>query len=155
MTAAMDKDLLRQHKITHIVHVVDVPWLPMAEKEGFVGYKISVLDHEGEDLRPHLEAACNHIDKALRSGQSVLVHCQQVSTQFKSIPFLSASPRFFIGGHLFLACVFVRVGFWVKPTERKLSRELTHLSQHLLMVAGPGMTNKPLRLHISSYHDSF
>ena len=85
MTAAMDKDLLRHHKITHIIHVVDVPWLPMPEKEGFNGYKISVLDHEGEDLRPHLEAACCHIDKALRGGKNVLVHCQQGISRSASI----------------------------------------------------------------------
>ncbi|KAJ3520462.1 hypothetical protein NMY22_g12748 [Coprinellus aureogranulatus] len=34
LTAVMDKDMLREHRITHLVHVVDVPWLPMLEKEG-------------------------------------------------------------------------------------------------------------------------
>ncbi|GAW05319.1 phosphatases II [Lentinula edodes] len=29
------------------------------------------------DLKPHLEDACNSIDRALRSGRNVLVHCQQ------------------------------------------------------------------------------
>ena len=85
LAAVMDKDLLRQHHITHIVHVLDVPWLPMADNEGFNGYKISILDHDAEDLRPHLEAACAHIDKALRNGRNVLVHCQQVSVCYSFV----------------------------------------------------------------------
>lgn len=82
LAAVMDKDLLRQHNITHIVHVLDVPWLPMSDNEGFNGYKISILDHDAEDIRPHLEAACAHIDTALRNGRNVLVHCQQVSGHY-------------------------------------------------------------------------
>ncbi|KAJ2933431.1 hypothetical protein H1R20_g3669, partial [Candolleomyces eurysporus] len=77
LSAVMDKDLLREHRITHLVHVLDVPWLPMAENEGFVGYKIAIADQDNEDLRPHLEAVCNYIDAALKSGKNVLVHCHQ------------------------------------------------------------------------------
>lgn len=80
LSAVMDKDLLREHRITHLIHVLDVPWLPMAENEGFVGYKIAIADQDNEDLRPHLEAVCNHIDAALKSGKNVLVHCHQVSS---------------------------------------------------------------------------
>lgn len=78
MSAIHDKDLLRQNKVTHLVQVLDAPWLPFSEKEGFNCYRIEILDQSTADLRPHLEAACNHIDKALRSGHGVLVHCQQV-----------------------------------------------------------------------------
>lgn len=85
LAAAMDKDLLRQHSITHIVHALDVPWLPMSEKEGFNGYKIAILDKDCEDLLSHLEAACAYIDRALRSGRSVLVHCQQGVSRSASI----------------------------------------------------------------------
>ncbi|EAU80942.1 hypothetical protein CC1G_03118 [Coprinopsis cinerea okayama7 len=85
LAAVMDKELLRQHNITHIVHVLDAPWLPLSDNEGFNGYKISILDHDAEDLRPHLESACNHIDKALRGGKNVLVHCQQGVSRSASI----------------------------------------------------------------------
>lgn len=78
LSAVNDIDLLREHRITHLVQVLDVPWLPQSEKNGFTCYRIDILDHSSADLRPHLEAVCNHIDKALKSGQSVLVHCQQV-----------------------------------------------------------------------------
>jgi len=79
LSAVADKDLLHQHHISHLVQVLDAPWLPISEKDGFNCYHISILDHHTVDLKPHLEAACNHIDRALRSGRNVLVHCQQVS----------------------------------------------------------------------------
>ncbi|TFK22005.1 phosphatases II [Coprinopsis marcescibilis] len=85
LAAVMDKDLLQNHHVTHIVHVLDAPWLPLSGNEGFVGYKISILDQDSEDIRPHLEAACNHIDQALRSGRNVLVHCQQGVSRSASI----------------------------------------------------------------------
>ncbi|KAF6749375.1 protein-tyrosine phosphatase-like protein [Ephemerocybe angulata] len=77
LSAVMDKDLLRENRITHLVHVLDVQWLPMSEQEGFVGYKIAIADQDSEDIRPHLEAVCTHIDAALKSGRNVLVHCHQ------------------------------------------------------------------------------
>jgi len=77
MTAINDVDLLREHHITHLVHALDVPWIPVSERDGFNCYRIDILDQSTSDIRPHLEAACNHIDKALRSGKHVLVHCQQ------------------------------------------------------------------------------
>ncbi len=92
LSAVNDIDLLREHRITHLVQVLDVPWLPQSEKNGFTCYRIDILDHSSVDLRPHLEAVCNHIDKALKSGQSVLVHCQQVRSQ----PHLSSSSRVLI-----------------------------------------------------------
>jgi hypothetical protein len=78
MTAVNDRDLLREHHVTHLVQVLEAPWLPSSEKDGFSCYRIDILDHTSVDLKPHLEAACNYIDRALRSGKSVLVHCQQV-----------------------------------------------------------------------------
>ncbi len=78
LAAVCEKDLLRDHHITHLVQVLDVPWLPVSEKDGFSCYRIDILDQASSDLRPHLEDACNYIDRALRGGQSVLVHCQQV-----------------------------------------------------------------------------
>ncbi|KIY45934.1 phosphatases II [Fistulina hepatica ATCC 64428] len=77
LSAVNDKDLLLSHRISHLVQVLDVPWLPLSEKDGFNCYKIPVHDQSSVDLRPHLEAVCDYIDRALKSGQSVLVHCQQ------------------------------------------------------------------------------
>ncbi|KAJ3575509.1 hypothetical protein NP233_g1049 [Leucocoprinus birnbaumii] len=75
--AVQDKDMLREHRITHLVQVLDVPWLPAFEKDGFSTYRISIDDATNVDIRPYLEAACNYIDAALRSGRNCLVHCQQ------------------------------------------------------------------------------
>ncbi|KAG6828986.1 hypothetical protein H0H92_006108 [Tricholoma furcatifolium] len=75
--SAVDKDLLVQHNISHLVQVLDAPWIPLSEKDGFSCHRIQILDQSSVDLKPHLEAACNYIDRALRSGRNVLVHCQQ------------------------------------------------------------------------------
>ncbi|GLB45286.1 putative dual specificity phosphatase, catalytic domain [Lyophyllum shimeji] len=77
LSALQDKDLLSEHGISHLVQVLDAPWLPLSEKDGFHCYRIQILDQSTVDLKPHLEAACNYIDRALRSGKNVLVHCQQ------------------------------------------------------------------------------
>jgi len=77
LTAVNDTDLLREHRISHLVQVLDTAWLP-AERGGLSCYRIDIRDSSSADLRPHLEAACSYIDKALRSGKNVLVHCQQV-----------------------------------------------------------------------------
>ncbi|KAG5643619.1 hypothetical protein DXG03_000586 [Asterophora parasitica] len=77
LAAVQEKDMLIEHRITHLVQVLDAPWLPLSEKDGFNCYRIPILDQHTVDLKPHLEDACNHIDRALRSGKNVLVHCQQ------------------------------------------------------------------------------
>lgn len=75
----MDQSVLRDHKITHLVQVLDVPWLPLSEKDGFECYRIDILDVPSADLKSELDGACKNIDKTLRSGNNILVHCQQVS----------------------------------------------------------------------------
>jgi len=77
LSAVNDIELLRDHRISHLVQVLDAAWLPTSEKDGFDCHRISILDHNTVDLKPHLEGACNYIDRALRSGRNVLVHCQQ------------------------------------------------------------------------------
>ena len=79
LAAVYDAAALREAHISHIIQVLDVPWQPLSEKDGFSCYKIPVMDDISVDLRPHLEEACTHIDRILRSGKSVLVHCHQVS----------------------------------------------------------------------------
>ena len=80
--AAQDRDMLREHNITHLVQVLNVPWLPTYDKEGFSTYHISIDDATSVDIRPFLEAACNYIDAAICSGRNCLVHCQQVCQIF-------------------------------------------------------------------------
>ncbi|KAH7924970.1 phosphatases II [Leucogyrophana mollusca] len=77
ISATMDRDLLRANHITYLVQVLDVPWLPISEKDGFRCLRIDILDKPTADLRPHLEGACQYIASALQSGNNVLVHCQQ------------------------------------------------------------------------------
>ena len=79
LSAVMDSANLRQHHIAVLVQVLDVPWLPPLEQEGFECYRMDVLDVESHDLKPHLEGAVERIDAALKRGKNVLVHCQQVS----------------------------------------------------------------------------
>jgi len=79
LAAVMDPSMLRSHNITHIIQVLDVPWNPLSDKDGFNLYKIEIMDEKTVDIRPYLEGASSHIERALRSGRNVLVHCQQVS----------------------------------------------------------------------------
>jgi hypothetical protein len=88
LTAINDRDLLREHRISHLIQVLDVAWLPI-DKDGLECYRIDILDSTASDLKPHLEAACAYIDKALRSGKNVLVHCQQVV----SLPYVINNTR--------------------------------------------------------------
>ena len=94
LSAATDKDLLRQHHITHVVHVLgDGYWFPSNPgesgavwRDGFCSYRIDILDECTEDLGRHLERVCAFIDGALRSGKNLLVHCHQVNNP--SIPYI-------------------------------------------------------------------
>ena len=94
MAAVHETDALRTNNITHLVQVLDASWHPYSEKAGFNSYKIDIIDHSTADLKPHLEAVCNHIDNALRAGKSVLVHCQQVCWPLFFLNPYSPTPRF-------------------------------------------------------------
>ncbi|KAF8152103.1 protein-tyrosine phosphatase-like protein [Mycena galopus ATCC 62051] len=86
LSAVNDHPLLRAHGITHLVQALEAPWAPPARKEdGFVAYNIDIRDKESVDLRPHLEAACVYIERALKRGEGVLVHCQQGISRSPSI----------------------------------------------------------------------
>ncbi|EIW81634.1 phosphatases II [Coniophora puteana RWD-64-598 SS2] len=85
ISATMDRELLSSHKITHLVQVLDAPWVPITEKDGFRCLRISILDAPTADLRPHLEGACNFISNALQAGSNVLVHCQQGVSRSSSV----------------------------------------------------------------------
>lgn len=78
ISATMDRELLKSHRITHLVQVLDAQWIPISEKDGFRCLKIDIHDKPTADLKPHLEGACQYIANALASGGNVLVHCQQV-----------------------------------------------------------------------------
>jgi len=85
MEAVHNLDLLRAHGITHLVQVLEVPWLPQSEDAGFACYRIDIEDRSSAALQPHLEAACNYIRAALGRGDNVLVHCQQGVSRSASI----------------------------------------------------------------------
>jgi hypothetical protein len=76
--AISDNDLLRKHRITHIVQVIDVSWLPPVNDPNMTVTRIDIMDIPSADLKSHLDAACAGIEKSLTSGKNVLVHCQQV-----------------------------------------------------------------------------
>lgn len=78
LAAVQDPAALRAAHITHLVQVIDAPWLPLSEKDGFSCLRVPIMDERTVDIRPYLEGVCAHIDNALRAGRSVLVHCQQV-----------------------------------------------------------------------------
>jgi len=77
ISAVLDPSILKEHDIHHLVQVLDVPWLPASEQDGYECYRLDILDLESQDLKPHLEDAVEDIDSALRRGRNVLVHCQQ------------------------------------------------------------------------------
>jgi hypothetical protein len=80
LSATMDSSLLREHRIGHLVQVLDVPWLPDPATQGLqlTYYRMDLLDVPSADLKPHLEGACDDIQRHLARGTNVLVHCQQV-----------------------------------------------------------------------------
>jgi hypothetical protein len=93
LAAVMDPPMLRAHNITHIIQVLDVPWNPLSDKDGFNLYKIEIMDEKNVDIRPYLEGASSHIERALRSGRNLLVHCQQVSLCWISLAVLGTLLR--------------------------------------------------------------
>lgn len=102
VSAVLDSSHLREVNIRHLVQVLDVPWLPPLEKEGYETYRMDILDLESENLRPHLEDVVEDIDKALRRGKNVLVHCQQVGLlHFQSPHTHSSRPNHLV---LFSSC---------------------------------------------------
>ncbi|EPQ54914.1 phosphotyrosine protein phosphatase II [Gloeophyllum trabeum ATCC 11539] len=76
LAASIDKELLRTHRISYLVQVLDAPWLP-SPFDGIRCHRIDILDLPGADLKSHLAEACDVIDGAIARGENVLVHCQQ------------------------------------------------------------------------------
>ena len=73
--AATDRFTLQRNGVTHILQVLDEPWVPFPDE--YVYHCIDLADDPGVRIRPHLRAACQFIDDALReTGTTVLVHCQ-------------------------------------------------------------------------------
>jgi hypothetical protein len=96
--AISDTDLLRKHRISHLVQVIDVPWLPPVNDPNMTVTRIDIMDIPSADLRSHLDDACARIEKSLAAGKNVLVHCQQVSV---ASPPSSSSPHPLLSqGHL-------------------------------------------------------
>jgi len=85
--AISDADLIRKHRISHLVQVIDVPWLPPVNDPNMTVTRIDIMDIPSADLKSHLDDACARIEKSLAAGKNVLVHCQQV--HFTSHPSIS------------------------------------------------------------------
>ncbi|KAF7308135.1 Dual specificity catalytic domain-containing protein [Mycena chlorophos] len=92
MEAALDGALLRKHRITHLVQVLETPWAPQPESESdaddeegeeeewhFQYHRVDIEDRPSAAaaLTAHLPEACDYVGRALGRGESVLVHCQQ------------------------------------------------------------------------------
>ena len=90
--AISDPDLLRKHRISHLVQVIDVPWLPPVNDPNMTVTRIDIMDIPSADLKSHLDDACARIEKSLAAGKNVLVHCQQVCLTFLSPALPSFSP---------------------------------------------------------------
>jgi len=77
--AFLDPNLLAQHSVSALVQVVDPSFMGESGGPGrkMDVYKLNILDSTSADLKPHLEAAVKWIDEKLRTGNNVLVHCQQ------------------------------------------------------------------------------
>ncbi|KAJ6533398.1 hypothetical protein DFH09DRAFT_1406543 [Mycena vulgaris] len=86
LAAACESSLLREHGITHLVQVLDGPWLPSEEAvydtslPPFAYFRIDLEDaaDAAPRLRKKLVPACDYIRDALAGGRNVLVHCHQV-----------------------------------------------------------------------------
>ncbi|KAJ7853338.1 protein-tyrosine phosphatase-like protein [Mycena olivaceomarginata] len=86
MAAVHDLDVLRDNNITHLVQVLEVPWMPQSGPAAeFSCHRIDIEDAASATLQPHLASACDYIRGALRSGENVLVHCQQGVSRSASI----------------------------------------------------------------------
>ncbi|KAL0574178.1 hypothetical protein V5O48_007766 [Marasmius crinis-equi] len=77
MSAIQDPAMLRAHRVSVVVQVIDAPWIPPLDEKEFTCYKVPVMDATTVDLTPYLEGVCGFMDGALRDGRGVLVHCQQ------------------------------------------------------------------------------
>ncbi|KAJ7171324.1 protein-tyrosine phosphatase-like protein [Mycena filopes] len=86
LSASNDHPLLRAHGVTHLVQALEAAWAPPAlPEDGFSTFSVDIRDKASVDLRPHLEAACVWIERALGRGEGVLVHCQQGVSRSTSI----------------------------------------------------------------------
>ncbi|KAJ7148557.1 protein-tyrosine phosphatase-like protein [Mycena crocata] len=85
MAAAHDRDLLREHRVNHLVQVLEVPWQPQSDDAEFSYHRIDIEDRSSAALSGHLAEACDYIRTSLKNGDNVLVHCQQGVSRSASI----------------------------------------------------------------------
>ncbi|KIY70327.1 phosphatases II [Cylindrobasidium torrendii FP15055 ss-10] len=86
MAALYERGYLQSHNVRNVVQVIDAAWYPYLETDELENvYRIDILDHSSADLKPHLEKACDYIDRLLKSGKNVLVHCQQGISRSTSV----------------------------------------------------------------------
>ncbi|KAJ7272427.1 protein-tyrosine phosphatase-like protein [Mycena rebaudengoi] len=85
LAAVLEYSVLREHRITHVIQVLEEPWTPPVEESGFVCYRIAIEDIASASISPHLTDACDYIRKALLMDGNVLVHCHQGVSRSASI----------------------------------------------------------------------
>lgn len=86
LSALTDEATLQSANVTHLLSVLDQPWLPAlssAESARLKKYRVEVPDvpgvnADGLEIEREFQGACEWIEEALSSGGNVLVHCQQV-----------------------------------------------------------------------------
>ncbi|KAK7045823.1 hypothetical protein VNI00_007233 [Paramarasmius palmivorus] len=76
LSAIQDISLLREHRIKVLIQVLDVPWMPQLPEKEFK-FLSTTSPPESSKLIDRFEETCAIIDRALKSGESVLIHCQQ------------------------------------------------------------------------------
>ncbi|KAF9044743.1 hypothetical protein BDZ89DRAFT_1127780 [Hymenopellis radicata] len=137
MAAVYETETLRAHKINHLVQVLDQSWQPLPENSGFQVYKVNILDERSVDLKPYLEAVCTHIDGLLRSGQNVLVYCQQGVSRSATIVIAYLIRKRGMTYDSAFALVHARRAC-VKPNDGfvKALKEWDSMSDHRLLTAG-------------------
>ena len=67
---AKDHEILRSHKIKHVLSLY-----PVILKPEFNQLYINVYDYSGADIQQHFDKTYEFIEKHRNNGESVLVHC--------------------------------------------------------------------------------
>ena len=72
--AAQHEDLLRRHRITHIVSLLSFATIQVAE--GIKHLRIDILDYPDENIIDEFKITNAWIEQAIAEGGNVLIHCQ-------------------------------------------------------------------------------
>lgn len=82
--AASDLHLLRAHKISAILQLLDKKPEPLFEGE-FTYYAVDIMDSPTEDIISIIRKSLAFIETHIRNGKGVLVHCQAGMSRSASV----------------------------------------------------------------------